>query len=95
MFDITKEEIEEVKNNFLISEKPLVLKVFPAREKKKYIVATLIIELFDVGKEYRESEVNDILVNIHDDYATIRRFLVDNKFLYRDRLGTRYIKTIG
>ena len=34
---------------------------------------------------YSESEVNQVLRVVHDDYAALRRYLVDEGFLSRDQ----------
>jgi hypothetical protein len=40
---------------------------------------------FDVGVRYTEREVNETLKRFHPDYAALRRFLVDDGFLSRER----------
>ena len=50
------------------------------------------------GKEYRESELNDELQrwvlelgsNFGLDHVTLRRFLIDARYLFRDPAGTAY-----
>lgn len=38
---------------------------------------------FEKGVDYTEREVNDFLGGYHDDYASLRRYLVDEGFLTR------------
>ncbi|MDP9233795.1 MAG: DUF2087 domain-containing protein, partial [Actinomycetota bacterium] len=45
------------------------------------------------GHYYEEREVNRILKRYHDDYATLRRYLVDEGFLSRD--AGKYWRTGG
>ena len=41
------------------------------------------IDLFDKDVIYTEKQVNEIIKNVYEDYATIRRYLVDYKILSR------------
>ncbi len=83
VFDIREKDIIQTKNTLLISKKPLRLKVFPKKEKRKYILLCMIVHLFDEGVEYKECEVNDKIRPVYDDFVTIRRYLVDYKLLSR------------
>lgn len=62
---------------------PLRLKAFSPKEKKKIIILAKIAEQFEYGKHYSEKEVNGILKAIYDDYAVIRRYLIDYGFMER------------
>jgi hypothetical protein len=59
------------------------LKSYPVKEKKKIIVLSEIVKNFSSGKLYSEKEINRILKRIYEDYATIRRALVEYGFLDR------------
>lgn len=59
------------------------IKQFPAKEKKKIILLREIMNHFVRDREYPELEVNRILGRIYDDYATIRRALIEYGFLDR------------
>lgn len=80
---ITHEEEKQVLETMFSSLSPLRLKTFPAREKKKIVVLKKISELFDGKRKYSEKEVNEILKGIFDDFATIRRYLVEYGFMNR------------
>jgi hypothetical protein len=56
---------------------------FPTGETRKQVILGYIAERFDSGRTYTEREVNDILKGFADDYATIRRALVDRQYLNR------------
>jgi hypothetical protein len=56
----------------------------PAREAKRRIVLEWLATRFEGGRDYPEPEVNDVLVDVHDDYAALRRLLVDEGFLARE-----------
>jgi DNA-binding transcriptional ArsR family regulator len=61
------------------------LRQIPASRKKRVIVLRRLLQQFSPNREYAESEVNAILLVAHDDYATLRRELVDYGFMTRDR----------
>jgi len=56
----------------------------PVQRKKRFIILEEIAKAFHETKIYDETEVNEILMRYHDDYCTLRRDLVDFKFLARD-----------
>ena len=49
----------------------------PAQLKKQQIVLEKIVQAFEPGREYSELEVNRILLDFHEDVASLRRGLVD------------------
>lgn len=57
----------------------------PAGRKQRVIVLQFLLEQFDHGREYPEREVNDLLGSYNQDYATLRRELVDYGYLVRDK----------
>jgi hypothetical protein len=56
----------------------------PAKESKRRIVLERIAVEFDPGVRYDENEVNVIVGRFFNDYAALRRYLVDEGFLSRD-----------
>jgi hypothetical protein len=56
----------------------------PAKESKRRIVLERIAVEFDPGARYDEKEVNVIVGRFFNDYAALRRYLVDEGFLSRD-----------
>jgi len=48
------------------------------------------MENFQPGKNYSESEVNDTLKLYYEDYVTVRRYLIQYKFMNRDKTGDSY-----
>lgn len=65
----------------------------PARESKRRIVLERIALEFEPGERYEEPEVNAIVGRFLNDYASLRRYLVDEGFL--DREGGVYWRTGG
>ena len=57
----------------------------PAKRSRRLVLLDHIAQLFEVGVRYQEGEVNLRLRHLHDDYATLRRYLVDEGFLSRER----------
>jgi hypothetical protein len=43
------------------------------------------VEQFESDRRYTEKEVNDIISRTHEDYAALRRYLVDSRRLARER----------
>lgn len=69
------------------------IKTFPSKEKKKIIILGEIIKNFSRGKKYSEKEINRILKRIYEDYATIRRALVEYGFIERtDDCSSYWVK---
>lgn len=56
---------------------------WPAKRTKRLIVLDHLAQNFDIGKRYKEPEVNELLKPFNDDVATMRRYLVDEQFLDR------------
>lgn len=56
----------------------------PAKESKRRIVLERIALEFEAGLRYDEKTVNAIVGRFFNDYASIRRYLVDEGFLSRE-----------
>ena len=56
----------------------------PAKEAKRRIVLERIALEFEPGERYDEKQVNVIVGRFLNDYAALRRYLVDEGFLDRD-----------
>jgi len=61
------------------------LKQIPAQRKKRVIILRHLLTRFTPGQEYGERQVNEILKAANEDYATLRRELVDYGFMTRDK----------
>jgi hypothetical protein len=70
-----------------------VLVQIPAAQGKRRIVLDHVARIFEAGVRYPEREVNAMLRAFHPDYASLRRYLVDEGFLSRD--GGVYWRTGG
>jgi hypothetical protein len=59
------------------------LKQIPAQRKKRVIVLQHLLGRFEPDRDYSEKEVNELLRVAHEDFATLRRELVDYGFMTR------------
>jgi biotin operon repressor len=59
------------------------LRSIPSRRKARVIVLQHLLLRFDPVRSYPEAKVNEILRHAHEDYATLRRELVDYGFMTR------------
>ena len=80
---ITKEEEEKIIGTLFSSLTPLKLKSFSPKEKKKIVILRRIARQFEKGKRYSEKEINAVLKDIYEDFATIRRYLIEYGFMER------------
>jgi hypothetical protein len=60
------------------------LATMPTKRSKRLVVLDHVAQRFEPGRTYAEAEVNDVLTDFHDDYAALRRYLVDEQFLARE-----------
>jgi hypothetical protein len=79
---ITAEEEEKITASVFESLNPLKLKAFPPKEKK-IVILRKIAGQFARGRKYSEKEVNTIIGEIFEDFATIRRYLIEYGFMNR------------
>jgi hypothetical protein len=56
----------------------------PTVRSKRLVVLDHIAKVFEIGVRYPEREVDALLRAFHDDYAALRRHLVDEGFLARE-----------
>jgi hypothetical protein len=61
------------------------LETIPAARDRRQALLAHVAGRFVTGREYGEDEVNRILQDVHADYATLRRYLVDAGLLRRER----------
>lgn len=80
---VTKAEEDEIISNMFLSLAPLKLKNLSPKEKKKIVILRKISEQFSKDSTYSEKEVNKILSDIYEDFATVRRYLVEYGFMER------------
>jgi len=57
----------------------------PTQHKKLMVILRYLVKNFEAGVQYPESQVNQILRRFHEDTAALRRYMVDNKLLAREK----------
>jgi len=78
----------KVLNTFLTPEGRL--KAFPSQRKKLEVIVRYVARSFEPGVCYSEREVNDRLAQYNDDYASLRRYLVEFNLMDREAGGLEY-----
>jgi hypothetical protein len=73
---------ELVLRRFLVDGR---LVAIPAQRGKRLVVLDHLAGRFEPGVRYPEAEVNRALAAYHEDFATLRRCLVDEGFLDREQ----------
>jgi hypothetical protein len=73
-------EAEHVLANYLVDGR---LKAIPASAKRKLPILVWLLEQFEPARRYPEREVNALLGRYHEDYALLRRALIDLRFMFR------------
>ena len=68
------------------------LTAFPLKQSQILVILDTVAARFESEKQYTERDVNMILANITDDFATLRRYLVDYGYLSRTSDGSVYHK---
>jgi len=69
------------------------LVIMPSKRSKLLLVLDHLAQDFEPGRTYAEAEVNAVLERYHDDFAALRRYLVDEGFMTRE--GGVYWRTGG
>lgn len=63
----------------------------PRKQAKLIVVLEWLVTFFKRDHIYTEREVNEILKQRNEDYAGLRRDLVDMGYLRRDKSGSKYL----
>lgn len=61
------------------------IKQIPAQQKKRLVLLERLVEEFEPGRRYTELEVNHILLDFHEDVATLRRAMIEHRLMARER----------
>ncbi len=56
----------------------------PAKRKVRAAVLLEVVSRFEPGRDYSEREVNEVLLGVHEDFAYLRRELVNYHYLERE-----------
>lgn len=66
----------------------------PAKLSRKIRLSLQLLEVFEPGTEYSEPALNELLKAYVDDFALVRRTLVDLGHLERDSYGKVYKRVL-
>ena len=61
------------------------IKQIPARYKKQRVIIKWLAEQLEMDRRYPEAELNETLKRYHEDYASLRRYLIDHKLMEREK----------
>ena len=89
-YNVTLEESAEIVKKFFPDGVNGHLETFAIKEKYKLVVISEIAKRFKQESVYNEKEVNEILKQVYEDFATIRRYLIEYGFLNRTPDGSCY-----
>jgi predicted transcriptional regulator len=73
---------EKVLQTFVINDR---LTQIPAKLKVRLVILQWLAEKFEPEVRYAESELNEIIKRHHPDTASLRRFMLEWKFMRRER----------
>ncbi len=85
---VTEGEAAAIEKKYLLADGSLLR--IPRKEKEKLVVLRRIAERFEPGRIYGQREVDSILLKADTDYAALRRYLIDYRFLERKPDGSAY-----
>lgn len=60
------------------------IKMWPHQWKKREVILRYLLQQFEPERRYTEREVNEIIGRVHEDYATLRREMIDTQRMARD-----------
>ena len=66
----------------------------PTRRRRRTVALLELLGRFEPGRVYAEREVNDLLRSAHEDVASLRRELVDYRYLEREAGRYRVTTTV-
>ncbi|MEW6183555.1 MAG: DUF2087 domain-containing protein [Bacillota bacterium] len=89
-FAITRGESERILKTYFKQGLDGPLDSFPLKEKKRVAVLRHLLRYFEAGRNYTEKEVNAVLKRFYNDYAVLRRCLIDYGFMDRTPDGRSY-----
>lgn len=89
-YKITADENEKLLKNYFPKGPKGPIRTFAVREKHKLVILREILKRFESGRIYGEKEINEILKTAHEDYVTLRRYMIEYGFMERKPDGSQY-----
>ena len=79
---LTKTEArQQVLQTFFQGERLISI---PEQRTKRRIILDQLARKFTWGQIYNKSEINQILKQVHDDFSSLRRYLIDEQIMQRE-----------
>lgn len=94
-YNMTEEEEQQILERAFPEGLDGPLLTFDLKEKQRLAILRQIVLRLDDGRLYTEKELNAELSPIYEDYAILRRNLVDYGFISRESDGSAYWTTRG
>ncbi len=92
---VTHAEAKTLLDRYFVDHERTRLVRFPKKEKHKLVILRHLVEFLDRDRRYTEREINQILGAVYADFAVLRRWLVDYRFLAREKDGSAYWRVDG
>lgn len=89
-YKVTEDENDKILRKYFPDGPRGPLKTFYMKEKNKLVVLKQIAKHFEPNRNYTEKEVNEILKKVYEDFATIRRYLIEYGFMDRKLDCSKY-----
>jgi hypothetical protein len=89
-YAITADEKEKILETYFKNGLGGSIETFPSKEKRKIVILQQIMKRFEIGRQYNEKEINEILKTAYSDFVTIRRYLIEYGFMDRSTDGSMY-----
>lgn len=67
----------------------------PVRLSKKVALSKWLLTLVEPGRRYTEKEISELFEQYVDDFALMRRMLIESGDLQRERDGSAYWRATG
>lgn len=89
-YSVTEDENKTILKNYFPLGPDGPLKTFSMKEKSKVVVIRHLVKRFETDRFYTEKEVNEILKGAFEDFATIRRYMIEYGLMERKPNGSQY-----
>ena len=89
-YAMTASETEKILANYFKDGLDGKIETIPSKEKRKIILLQQIVKRFEQTKRYSEKEINEVLKGVHEDYVSLRRYLIEYGFFDRNKDGSEY-----
>lgn len=66
------------------------IREIPSQAKKRVALLRHVVQAFEPGMRYTEKQVNETLMRYYTDFASLRRYLIDDRLLERSTNGAEY-----